>query len=43
MSISDLILITLSIPMVFIIIVLSMINHEYKKSLRRASQNPTDK
>jgi len=43
MSISDLILITLSIPMVFIIIVLSMLNHEYKKSLRRASKNHTDK
>jgi hypothetical protein len=43
MSISDLILITLSIPMVFIIIVLSMFNHAVKKSLRRASQNHTDK
>jgi hypothetical protein len=39
---SNLILITLTIPMVFIIVVLSMVNHEYKKSLRGTSQNPTN-
>ena len=42
MSISDLILISITIPMSILIIVLSMVNHEYKKSLRRASKNPTD-
>jgi hypothetical protein len=38
----DLILISITIPMSILIIVLSMANHEYKKSLRRASKNHTD-
>jgi hypothetical protein len=39
MNISDLIIITLTIPMVFVIIVLSMLTHEYKKVLRRKEKN----
>jgi hypothetical protein len=35
----DLILISITIPMSILIIVLSMANHEYKKTLRSASQN----
>jgi hypothetical protein len=34
MNVSDLILIVLSIPMIFITGILIMLNHEYKKSLR---------
>jgi hypothetical protein len=41
MNTSDLLVIVLSIPMLFIIGILVMLNHEVKKSLRRASQNPT--
>jgi cbb3-type cytochrome oxidase subunit 3 len=38
MSVSDLILITLSIPMVFITGILFMLNHEYKKAITKASE-----
>jgi hypothetical protein len=39
MSILDLILISITIPMSILIIVLSMANHEYKKTLRRNEKN----
>jgi hypothetical protein len=39
MSTQDIILITMSIPMVSMIIVLSMINHEYKKVLRKKEED----
>jgi hypothetical protein len=38
MSTLDLILISITIPMTAMIIVLSMLNHEYKKTLRRPSK-----
>ena len=39
MNIQDLILITITIPMVFITGILLMLNHEYKKTLRRSEKN----
>jgi hypothetical protein len=35
MNTQDIILITLTIPITIAIVILSMINHEYKKSLRK--------
>jgi hypothetical protein len=39
MNTQDIILITLTIPMVFLTGILLMLNHNYKKTLRRNEKN----